>query len=173
MKLKSERANEKVGPFSSVENILVLIKSQNKGQSMMNMVSLNIKILKEHILQQDLFGYWFLGNVVDMAMEELIARSAGRVIPVPMELISLFNIAEEKLKVRGRIGKAASKAYTRTYVNLWSKLYKYLCDAFDYHVAERMFVEAYNILSQKKYAQVLKVEYKNVQLIGPNGHFGV
>lgn len=140
---------------------LVLIKSQTKGQSMMNMVSLNLIILKEHILKQDLFGYWFLGNVVDMAMDEHINRANGVALPVPMELIGIFNVAEEKLRVRCK-SIASAKTYTRTYVGLWSKLYQYLCKVFDYSFAERVFIEAYNLLANKKYNHVLKVEYIKV-----------
>ncbi len=136
----------------------VLIKSQSKGQSMMNMVSLNLIILKGHILKQDLFGYWFLEQVIDMAMEEHIKRANGVALPVPMELIDIFNTAEEKLKVR-RSTIASTRIYTRVYVGLWSRLYRYLCQLFDYSLAEKIFVEAYNQLAKKKYSSVLKVEY--------------
>ncbi|CAN5141392.1 hypothetical protein BH09BAC1_BH09BAC1_29320 [soil metagenome] len=123
---------------------------------MINMVSLNIIVLKNHILKQDSFGFSYIATIVDMTLEEIIRNRKGELLAIPMELIEVYNAADENLKAK-RHTPLNRKDYTRLYVRLWSRLYDFISKMFDYMIAEKILQEAYNLLSGKKYQHNLRI----------------
>ncbi len=140
----------------SLDNVPLPYNIQCPSWHRHNAVSLNLDILKNHVIQQEGFGYGYLVASIDLAIDLLISSRQGMALPVPMELMKICSIADERLKNR-KLPKARPdkmKYYIRIYVQLWTRLYQYIKKCFDDVMAEHILLEAYYSMWSKEHQQV-------------------
>lgn len=149
--------NEEDYPVRAGKGPVTLIDNHSQSQCVANMVSLNLLILKTHVVKQDTFGYCYLEAIVDLALDEIICEARqGRHPGLPMDLIAIYSSIDAASKLSKK-KKQPIKEYTRQYVKLWSQLFRYTAQTFSYQAAERIMLEAYNHKVAHKYQDKLKV----------------
>jgi len=140
---------------------VTLMANHTNSQSMANMVSLNLIILKEHVVKHDLFGFCYLEAIVDLALDEIVRETRnGNHNGLPMELINIY-CSIEGVQKSSKKKMYPIREFIRGYVQLWCKLSNYIASTFSYQIAERIMLEAYNHKAGHKYQHKLKIVKRN------------
>lgn len=144
-------------PCSGMELNVISINQRDRSESIMNVVILTSKVLKDHVLRDESFAFKYMDNVICRTMEYLIAEaSSPDKRAVPMELMDVYNLAEMELQPWRRRRNAYNKNLCRSYVKVWSKLYGYMVEQIKFVEVEKIFICAYNELFGKNFEQTLK-----------------
>lgn len=125
--------------------VLELNTSPSVNHCKANVVTVNLMVLKNHVLKQDALAFGYLSTAIGLVMQLIVHSNGGLPQARPAALNDIHSSAQKWLKK-----PHDTKDFTRSYVRLWCRLVCYIANKYDYHMAEYLMTEAYNRMAAKK-----------------------